>query len=115
MKKDKVLFTGPLPPPYMGPTFATEVILNSTLADEFDLVHFDTSDHRPLESLGAFDFVNVWLGIKSYFVMLYLLLRHWPRLVYIPISQTTLGYLRDMPYIAFVDAWENHRLPLTRR
>lgn len=79
----------------MGPTLATEVILNSSLRDEFTLIHLDTSDHRDLGTLGALDLRNVYLALKAYVVMFWLLLRHWPDLVYIPISQTTIGYLKD--------------------
>jgi len=95
----KIIFLGPVPPPYMGPTMATKVLLDSKLKEEFDLIHLDTSDHRDLTFLAKFDFTNVVLGIKSYFQLLFLLIFRWPKIVYIPISQTTIGYLRDSIYI----------------
>jgi glycosyltransferase involved in cell wall biosynthesis len=97
--KPRVIFIGALPPPYMGPTLATEVILASSIREEFELIHLDTSDHREIDTLGAFDFTNIWLAVRSYFVLTWLILRHWPRMVYVPISQTTIGYLKDSGYI----------------
>lgn len=99
MSNKKIVFLGPVPPPYMGPSLATEIILSSKLKEEFDLIHLDTSDHRPLDTLGAIDFWNIWLALWSYVVLVAYLLRYWPKVVYIPISQTTLGYFRDIPHI----------------
>lgn len=95
----KIVFLGPVPPPYMGPTVATEIILRSALKDKFHLIHLDTSDHRDLSTLGAIDFGNVYLAIKHCCRLLWLIARRWPKIVYIPISQTTIGYLRDSAFI----------------
>jgi glycosyltransferase involved in cell wall biosynthesis len=97
--KKKIIFLGPLPPPYMGPSLATEVLLNSKLKDEFDLIHLDTSDHRGLETLGAIDFWNIYLPLKFYVILIKLIITKKPDLVYIPISQETLGYLKDSIFI----------------
>jgi len=83
----------------MGPSVATGIILNSKLKDEFDLIHLDTSDHRSLTTLSAIDFWNVYLALKHYCVLIYLIISRWPAIVYIPISQTTVGYLRDSVFI----------------
>jgi len=95
----RILIVGALPPPYMGPTIATELILNSKLRRGFDLIHLDTSDHRALNTLGRADFLNFFLAFKHYFHLMRLILKHWPALIYIPICQTTLAYFRDMPFI----------------
>jgi glycosyltransferase involved in cell wall biosynthesis len=83
----------------MGPTLATEVILGSRLRDEFELIHLDTSDHRGIETLGAIDFWNIYLPLKCYVLLLWLILRHRPQVVYVPISQATIGYLKDSGFI----------------
>lgn len=98
-QEKKVIFLGPLPPPYMGPTVATEFLLKSRLADRFELIHLDTSDHRGAEELGAIDFTNIYLGLKHTMQLFWLILIHRPAMVYIPISQTTLGFLRDSLFI----------------
>lgn len=97
--KPRVIFLGAIPPPYMGPTLATQVILGSTLRDEFELIHLDTSDPRELDTLGAIDFWNIYLALKFYLQLVIGILRHWPAVVYIPISQTTIGYLKDSGFI----------------
>ena len=48
-----------VPPPYMGPNLANVVLLQSTLNDDFQLIHLDTSDHREIDTLGVLDFTNV--------------------------------------------------------
>ncbi|MEW6331331.1 MAG: glycosyltransferase family 4 protein [Pseudomonadota bacterium] len=95
----KIIFLGPVPPPYMGPSVATQIILGSALKDKFRLIHLDTSDHRDLSTLGAVDFGNIYLALKHYCQLAWLILRHRPAIVYIPISQTTIGYLRDSVFI----------------
>ncbi|MGQ9722106.1 MAG: glycosyltransferase family 4 protein [Candidatus Jordarchaeum sp.] len=90
---------GQLPPPYMGPTIATQVILGSKLKDEFEIIFLDMSDHRDLSRLNKVDLSNIVSAIKIYFAFCALILWHKPRLVYLPICQTTLGYLRDVPFI----------------
>jgi glycosyltransferase involved in cell wall biosynthesis len=97
--REKVLFLGPLPPPFMGPTLATDIILSSKLGDDFDLVHIDTSDHRDLRRLAALDATNFLLAFLHYGRLLARLLAGGARLVYIPVSQTTIGFLRDAVFI----------------
>jgi glycosyltransferase involved in cell wall biosynthesis len=97
--KPRVLFLGPVPPPHMGPSLATVVILDSRLREEFELIHLDTSDPRELDTLGAIDFRNIWLALKFYVQMIVAIVRHRPALVYIPVAQTTLGYLKDSGFI----------------
>lgn len=99
INKKKIIFLAATPPPYMGPTIATEVILNSKLKKEFNLIHLDTSDHRDLNTQGALDFQNVYLALKHYMILFWLIITRWPAMVYIPICQTTLGYFRDAIFI----------------
>ena len=103
-RRHRVLLFGSLPPPTMGPSLATEVLLRSSLRSEFELIHFDTSDHRLLSTLGAVDLANIYLAIRSYLLLPLVLLRYRPDLVYIPISQTTLGYLRDSVHVLMAKA-----------
>lgn len=98
-KKKTIIFLAPTPPPYMGVSVVTEIILNSRFVDEFNVIHIDTADRRPLNNMGKIDFTNIYLALKHYFLLLKNLLFSDAELVYIPISQTTIGYLRDMPFI----------------
>ena len=97
--KFRILVIGAVPPPYMGPTIATEIIINSKLRNEFDLIHLDTSDHRDLNTINRTDFWNFFLSFKQYFMLVKSILMYWPDLTYIQICQTTLGYFRDAPFI----------------
>jgi len=99
MKKSKILLLGKLPPPFIGPTIATDIILNSKLREEFDLIHLDTSDHRDINTLGAFDFWNFYLAVKHYLSLIWSIITRWPSIVYMPIGQTTISYFRDAPFI----------------
>jgi glycosyltransferase involved in cell wall biosynthesis len=90
---------GAIPPPYMGPTIATKLILNSKIKNEFDLIHLDTSDHRSLNTLNKADLWNFLLAIKHYSILVVSILKYWPALIYIPNCQTTFGYFRDALFI----------------
>jgi len=97
--KPRIIFLGAVPPPYMGPTLATVVILNSRLREEFDLIHLNTSDHRGLDKLGVIDLRNILLAFKSYFSLISLIITKKPDLVYIPISYATLACTKDSIFI----------------
>jgi glycosyltransferase involved in cell wall biosynthesis len=84
----------------MGPSIATQIILNSRFTDEFNVIHIDTADRRSLSKLSKIDVTNIYLALKHYFVLLQKLLFNKVDLVYIPISQTAIGFLRDVPLIA---------------
>ena len=98
-KKKNVIFLGKLPPPYIGPAVAAKIILNSSLKDEFNLIHLDMSDHRDINTLAKIDFTNFYLAFKQYFILAILIIKHKPALVYIPAGQTTVGYIRDAGFI----------------
>ena len=98
-EKLTVLFLGALPPPSIGPTLATKYLLASSLAERHNIVHLDTSDHRPMTTLSAIDWTNILVALRSYIAMVRKLAGRKFDLVYIPISQTTIGYLKDSVYI----------------
>lgn len=83
----------------MGPSLATEIILKSKLNEKFYLIHLDTSDHRELSRLSRIDLRNIYLALLHYLKLFLLLITKWPKIVYIPISQTTIGYIRDSGFI----------------
>ncbi len=98
-KKYKVIFHGNLPPPYIGPNVATEIIVNSKLKDEFELIHHDLTDPRDIGTLGKLDFMNFYLAFKHYAQLFFMCIKHKPDLVYVPAGQTTVGYGRDAGFI----------------
>ena len=97
--RPRVVLIGPMPPPYMGPSLATEILLGSTLKKAFDLVHLDTSHHKTLKTLGRMNFQNILSALKHSLTLVITILSKRPEIVYVPISQTTIGYFKDSIYI----------------
>jgi glycosyltransferase involved in cell wall biosynthesis/ubiquinone/menaquinone biosynthesis C-methylase UbiE len=83
----------------MGPSIATEIILKSGLNKYFTLYHLDTNTHEKLSTLGEWTANRIKKNLKLYFKMAYLIIKNWPDLVVIPISQTTSGFIKDSVYI----------------
>jgi glycosyltransferase involved in cell wall biosynthesis len=94
-----ILVIGPIPPPFHGVTVSTRLILESPAFQEFRLLHLDTSDRRSIANIGKFEIGNIFLGLRHAWKYLAMLLRDRPNLVYIPISQGTGGYLRDLTFL----------------
>lgn len=94
-----VLVIGPTPPPQQGMTVATDCLLHSSLAKKFHLIHLDTSDRRPMNNAGHLDFWNIYLACKHGVKFLAWLIGKRPDLVYVPIAQNALGFLRDSLFL----------------
>ncbi len=99
MDKPGILIVGKLPPPYMGPSVATQIILNSSLRNHFRLFHVDTKAFKSLNELGKWSVKKILKNISIYFRMLWMCISKRPSLVLIPISQATIGFLKDSVFI----------------
>ncbi|GAB4580729.1 MAG: hypothetical protein Fur0022_34710 [Anaerolineales bacterium] len=99
MKKPKILLIGPTPPPYHGVAVSTQLILSSPALQAFQIIHLDTADRRSIENIGEFELGNILIGLYHALQFWFILLRHRPRLIYLPISQGTGGYLRDLAFL----------------
>jgi hypothetical protein len=90
---------GPVPPPLHGVTISTSLVLASEeLHERFDVEHLDTSDHRTHENVGRWELRNVLLGIRDA-VRLGSRLRRGRGVVYLPISQSAPGFIRDSLFV----------------
>jgi glycosyltransferase involved in cell wall biosynthesis len=98
-RKLRVILIGPLPPPANGMTVITESLVSSTLAEEFDLFHLDTSDHRGIANINHIDVRNIWLALRYGVEFIGALLRHRPDVVHIQIARDRLGFLRDALFL----------------
>lgn len=98
-QKPRIMIFGALPPPYIGPSIATEILLNSSLHDYFSIIHMNTSDHRSPENIGKMDVINIYLAILQILRFFLLLFKYRPAVVYLPICQSLIGYLRDTVFI----------------
>ena len=95
MSKKRVLLLGKLPPPYMGPSIGTVIMLQSALNNDFKLFHLDTKANYTLQTLGRWSFYKLFKNIGIYFNLIKTLIKDKPDIVLIPLSQKTLGFLKD--------------------
>jgi glycosyltransferase involved in cell wall biosynthesis len=99
LTKPTLILIGPLPPPYHGVTVSTTLVLkNSLLRQRFALLHVDTSDHRELANITRWDPQNVKLGLRAA-MRLARARTTPPAIVYLPLSQSAPGFLRDSLFI----------------
>jgi glycosyltransferase involved in cell wall biosynthesis len=86
---------GPVPPPYHEQSIALDILLHSRLQDEFDVTHIDLAVYggdgqdkrRHLHA--AWSFMRQWLRLWR------LLFIRRPRAVYLALSETSTGFIRD--------------------
>lgn len=110
----KVIILGKLPPPYMGPAIATDLLLKSELKNRFQLIHLDTRINKTLSSFGKWGFGKIFKSISLYIKLWYLLWKHKPNVVLVPISQTTTGFIKDALFIT-VAGWFNTNIVIQLR
>jgi glycosyltransferase involved in cell wall biosynthesis len=99
--KPTILIVGPTPPPHHGMTTLTAALLGSPeLNASYRVVHLDNSDRRSPENMGRLEVGNVVLGLRHAAALAWLLARHRPDLVYLPVSQNRWAYVRDALFMA---------------
>ncbi len=98
-EKKKVLILGKLPPPYMGPSVAFEILINSGLKENYHLLHLDVKANESLATLGKWSLKKVFTNFNIYSKLAAILKNEKPDLVLIPISQATLGFFKDSIFI----------------
>jgi glycosyltransferase involved in cell wall biosynthesis len=97
--KKKLLITGKLPPPYMGPSVAFKILINSKLKDIYDLIPYNVQVNQTLDTLGKWSFGKVLSNIRLYTRFYTIIKKERPDLVLIPISQSTTGFVKDSIFI----------------
>lgn len=91
-----VLFIGCVPPPHHGVAGANEILLRGAANHPgIRISHLDISDRRPITTVEKFDWGNVRAALVHGVQCWARLLRDRPHVVYLAISQKTLGFLRD--------------------
>jgi len=78
---------------------ATANLCASAASHRFELVIVDTADRRGLGNVGRLDFRNVWLALRHTAEFVYRLLSRRPDIVYVPIAQNMLGFIRDCGFL----------------
>ena len=98
-EKPKILAIGVLPPPFNGMSVVFENLCQSAIAEEANLIILNIADSRDIASIGRLDAMNVLLALKYGWQFLCFIIKHKPDIVYTPIAQGTLGYLRDALFL----------------
>ena len=94
--RPRLILVGPLPPPRHGVSISTSLILSSRLVnDRFRVEHLDTSDHRSRATIAQWDVTNVRLGLLSAARLVLKLFGRETGVLYLPLSQSSGGFLRD--------------------
>lgn len=98
--KTKVLFVGPLPPPYSGPELSTKQLLESDLKNHFDIIFLNTNVRKDNSKKGTIDF-SAFLSVITFNLKLFkLLLLKKPDVAYHLVTPTEVGWLgRDIWFI----------------
>jgi len=90
----------------------TQHLLNSSLRDKYELVHYNISKNRGIEKKARFDTVNVFFGIVQPFVLAWILLTRRPAAMYTNLAQNLGGVLR---YTSFIWIARLFRIPVVTR
>lgn len=101
MKNQKVLFFTPTPPPYAGPEVNSKIILKALgeIDTQFEIVHLKSNIRKENLKKGIFDFEGVIAFLCIYFKFLHRLLFSRPRIVYLLLSSSKVGFMRDAALI----------------
>lgn len=99
MVQPKLLIIGPTPPPFHGVSVAMATLLESPLRQQFQLLHLDLADRRGIQHVDKPDLHDVLLFLRQWVRLMRILLIDRPGLVYLALSQSTIGFLRDSFFI----------------
>ena len=100
MKKHRILFITPLPPPVHGSAMVSQYIKDcKELQEEFvcDFVNLSTS--RNIDEIGKKSIMKYLRFIATYFVTFWKLLTHRYALCYLAITCHGMGFLKDAPFV----------------
>src|SRR5215471_7634356 len=95
-RKPRLLIVGPLPPPIGGVETFTQAVLESPELDAFEIAHCDTTKRRAKAFQGRFDATNMAWAFTHWGRLLRDVARFRPDVVYVPVSGTLSGVLRDL-------------------
>lgn len=103
-RKETIEIIGPTPPPYHGVSVATQFLLDALPSGQFSVVHLDTADRRGIGHVDQPDLWDVLLFIRQWLLHVKILVSKRPRVCYLPICQSRIGFFRDSLFMipAFV-------------
>ena len=100
MKKTRILFITPLPPPVHGSAMVSQYIKDcKELQDEFQCDFVNLSTSRTIDEIGQNSIKKYWRFIMSYMLTFWKLLIHRYAFCYLAITCHGLGFLKDAPFV----------------
>ncbi|WP_447603199.1 glycosyltransferase family 4 protein [Nitrospira sp. Nam80] len=93
--KPRLLVIGPTPPPFHGVAVAIQTLLQSSITAEFQVCHVELADRRGIQHVNKPDLHDAFLFGRQWVRLVAMLFRSRPRLTYLVLSQTTIGFIRD--------------------
>ena len=100
MKKPRILFITPLPPPVHGSAMVSQYIRDcKELQDEFQCDFVNLSTSRNIDEIGKKSLMKYIRFVGAYFITIWKLLTHHYALCYLAITCHGLGFLKDAPFV----------------
>ena len=96
---NRVIIIGKMPPPVMGTSIWYETLRNSKLNEFFKIDWLDIKAADDINEIGRFHLKKIIRYPKIYFHFFKELIFFKPDLVLVPISQSTLGFIKDSIFI----------------
>jgi glycosyltransferase involved in cell wall biosynthesis len=93
--KKKILLAVPLPPPFAGPEVSSQLMINSFLKDEFDLLVLRTTVHKTNAQRGKVSAGSIGKLIVLLLKLFGMIVTQWPDSIYTIINQNKTGFVRD--------------------
>lgn len=105
INKKRILFIVPLPPPYAGPEISSKHLINSSLREQFEIIHLASNLHRQNSQKG-----RITIGSLAGLFLLVLRIVHKliterPAAGYTLLSQNVSGFIRDSLLVLIIKAF----------
>lgn len=94
-RQPSLLLIGPTPPPFHGVAVAIQTLLQSDLVNQFRVTHLDLADRRGIQYVNKPDLHDVVLFVRQWLKLIGILIKVNPRVSYLVLSQSTVGFVRD--------------------
>lgn len=100
MKKTRILFVVPLPPPVHGSAMVSQQIMDSDLINgSFRCDYVNLSTSRRMDEIGKHSVVKLWRMASAFIKTFWLLLTQRYTLCYLAITCHGGGFLKDVPFV----------------
>ena len=94
-RQPSLLLIGPTPPPFHGVAVAIQTLLQSDLVRRFPAIHLELADRRGIQHVNKPDLHDLALFVWQWLKLVGILVHACPRVSYLVLSQSTIGFLRD--------------------